>query len=282
MMSEKYRQQQTLEEAARRKEGREDRRIGLEERELGAREKLWEMQAKNYERMARGGGGGGGGGGASTTKDITGRLDELTQMFYNRRMKEFQAKNRRDPTEAELGDLYTEASKDAEFAALGKTKIEPTFNPNTSGARPDLEAAKAILNSALPGSPEYNDALRTLQGYGGGGTAQPGASAPAMSPKDEAIARLQGLGMGQGQPQSRPQAQPQARPSNPALGDITQSQAVRGMPAERVAAALDNGTAQLWAQQGFDIKPLLQQIIGDQGYPPNTRAKAQAMLRTLP
>jgi hypothetical protein len=64
MMSEKYRQQQTLEEAGRRKEGREDRRLGLEERELGAREKLWEMQAKNYERMARGGGGGGGGGGA--------------------------------------------------------------------------------------------------------------------------------------------------------------------------------------------------------------------------
>jgi hypothetical protein len=75
---EKQRQQGLGEEALLRKEGREDRRLGLEERELGAREKLWEMQARNYERMARGGGGGGGGAGAG---DASMSTDQAKAMY---------------------------------------------------------------------------------------------------------------------------------------------------------------------------------------------------------
>jgi hypothetical protein len=49
--------------------GLAERKFGLEERELSAREKLWEMQAKNYERLAGGGGRGGGAGGAAPSAE---------------------------------------------------------------------------------------------------------------------------------------------------------------------------------------------------------------------
>jgi hypothetical protein len=108
-------------------------------------------------------------------------------MFYNRRMKEFQAKNRRDPTEAELGELYAEASKDAEFAALGKTKIEPT--PGRDYADPMLELLIKQQANYIQGSPDFERLQREIDRRMMGGAA--GAAPRGPSVEERILAGLE-------------------------------------------------------------------------------------------
>jgi hypothetical protein len=268
----KYTQQQLKNEM-------EQRRFGLEERELGGREKLWEMQAKNYERMARGAGAGGGGGGrAGGAGGLQRSLEEMTNTLIARRTADFQDKTGGPPSPQQAAEIRIEARKDAEYAAFGKSKMEPV--PGREYADPMIDLLIKNQGNYSQGTPEFDTIQREIDRRMGGGGQAAGPAGP-MDAKSEAIARLQGAGFGQAGRPGQPRT-PTQRPPNPALGDITQSPAVKTMPPERIAAALTDGTVETWIKQGFDVKPFLQQIMQDQGNPPRVRMTAEKMLQRLP
>lgn len=237
-------------------EGMANRKMGLEERELSAREKMWEAQTKNYERMAAGGGRGGGSGRSGT--DLFGNLQKLENYFFQQNLKDIQDRQGSPPSEQQIAEARIAARRDAQYAGLGKSKIptEPVQKDNS------LDALKTILSNSVPGSPEYNNALDMLTSMAkGGGSSSLGAQGAAgVSPADELAARLRAGG---GLPPA-PGAQTQApqRAPNAALGSLIPELEKMGYGPAEVLSAARNGTIDTWQKQGWNVKEVLDWAIG--------------------